>query len=278
MGELLFCHESIAALPYYIEGVGINIYSLEELCYYIMNHTFLLDAGFMNDELCTWIAQEMKAYKLADRLRDEMREGKKLSEFVFAILEHTGYCNTKEMQQIVLTIRQMEEKSDFECNKIRTDGLMEKGKYLGSIYAYKRLLDSTECKEQPPVLVGDIWHNLGTAYARLFLFEQAISCYEKAYALNGSKESQKECLLCFRCLHDEQGFIRKAMEYQLDDMSMQEIRNELSLASRSEELVRFEEDLEQLAEESEENHSAGRQEILSIIQGWKDEYSRSCRV
>ena len=31
MGELLLCHETIAALPYYIEETGINIYSMEEL-------------------------------------------------------------------------------------------------------------------------------------------------------------------------------------------------------------------------------------------------------
>lgn len=35
MGELLLCHETIAALPYYIEETGINIYSMEELSYYI---------------------------------------------------------------------------------------------------------------------------------------------------------------------------------------------------------------------------------------------------
>ena len=33
------------------------------------------------------------------------------------------------------------------------------------------------------VLRGNLWHNLGTAYARLFLFEEAGRCFEKAYAL-----------------------------------------------------------------------------------------------
>ena len=31
MGELLLCNEAIAAMPYYIEGVAINVYSIEEL-------------------------------------------------------------------------------------------------------------------------------------------------------------------------------------------------------------------------------------------------------
>ena len=51
MGELLICHEPIASLPYFIEGIGQNIYSMEELCYYITGNTYLLDQSFMSEEL-----------------------------------------------------------------------------------------------------------------------------------------------------------------------------------------------------------------------------------
>ena len=55
MGELLLCHETIAALPYYIEETGINIYSMEELSYYISGNVYLLDHSFMCESLCTWV-------------------------------------------------------------------------------------------------------------------------------------------------------------------------------------------------------------------------------
>lgn len=279
MGELLYCHEPIAALPYYVEGIGMNLYSMEELCYYIMENTFLLDNSFMSEELCTWVEKQMGLYKLAEQLRDIMRGKGLLSDFVLAILEQNGYCTMKEMQQIVLTIRQMEEKSDFECNKIRADQLMEKEKYLAGIYEYKRLLDSPDEKEASALLRGNIWHNLGTAYARLFLFEEAARCYEEAYRLNESRESLRECLLCFRCMHDETGFMRKAMEHNIDDMGMQEIKNELSLASKSEALMQFEEQLEKLAEAKEVTEKTlAKNEISDIIFRWKEEYRRSCRV
>mgnify|MGYP002521263998 FL=1 len=279
MGELLFCHEPIAALPYYVEGIGINLYSMEELCYYIMGNTYLLDNSFMSEELCTWVEKQMGLYKLAEKLRDIMRGQGLLSEFVLAILEQNGYCTMKEMQDIVLTIRQMEEKSDFECNKIRADHLMEKQKYLAGIYEYKRLLDSPDAKEASALLRGNIWHNLGTAYARLFLFEEAAKCYEEAYKRNESRESLRECLLCYRCLHDENGFMRKAIEHNIDETGMQEIRNELSLASRSEDLEQFEEHLEKLAEASEGSAKLqAKKEIGDIIFRWKEEYRKSCRV
>lgn len=279
MGELLYCREPIAALPYYVEGIGVNLYSMEELCYYIMGNTYLLDRSFMNEELCTWVEKQMGLYKLAEKLRDKMHMQEPLSEFVLLILEHTGYCTTKEMQDIILTIRQMEEKSDFECNKIRADQLMGKDKYLAGIYEYKRLLDLPEAKEESALLRGNIWHNLGTAYARLFLFEEAARCYEQAYKLNESRESLRECLLCYRCQHDEEGFMRKALEYHIDDMGMQEIRNELSIASKGEQIEQFEEHLESLAKECEgDAKMQAKNEIQNIIFQWKEEYRKICRV
>lgn len=66
----------------------------------------------------------------------------------------------------------MEQKSDFERDKIRADQLMEKEKYLAAIYRYKHLLDEADMKEISEVLRGNLWHNLGTAYARLFCLKR----------------------------------------------------------------------------------------------------------
>lgn len=101
MGELLLCHETIAALPYYIEETGINIYSMEELSYYISGNVYLLDHSFMCESLCTWVEKQMHRVELAQKLRENIRTEGKLSDFVFAILQDTAYCTMKEMQEIV---------------------------------------------------------------------------------------------------------------------------------------------------------------------------------
>ena len=49
--------------------------------------------------------------------------------------------------------------------------ILENRKYISSIAEYRKLLQS--CENEMPQMVGAVWHNLGTAYARLFLFEQA---------------------------------------------------------------------------------------------------------
>ena len=279
MGELLLCHETIAALPYYIEETGINIYSMEELSYYISGNVYLLDHSFMCESLCTWVEKQMHRVELAQKLRENIRTEGKLSDFVFAILQDTAYCTMKEMQEIVFAVRQMEQKSDFERDKIRADQLMEKEKYLEAIYRYKHLLDEADMKETSEVLRGNLWHNLGTAYARLFLFEEAGRCFEKAYALNKQKESLRECLMCCHCRHDEEAFAEIAKRYQVEERKQQEIRNEISLACKSEKLEQFESHLEELAQRTGGVQKAkAKKEVMDVIVQWKKEYRRSCKV
>lgn len=279
MGELLFCNEPIAALPYYIEGISWNVYSLEELCYYIENNTYLLERDFMTEELCSWIAFEIHNQKLAERLRDIMRMDGRLSEYVLAILAECGYCPKESVREILRVLREMEEKSDFECNKVRADRLMEKEKYLSSIYEYKRLLEANDAGAQPPSLIGNIWHNLGTAYARLFLFREAIHCYETAFELNQNPESLHEALAAYRCLKDESGYEALVQAKGLSEDESLRIKTEVSNASRSERMQAFEKELESIVQlKADGKRSEYQKRITDTVFRWKEDYRRICRI
>ena len=275
MGELLYCNESIAAVPYYIEGIAWNIYSLEELCYYIENNTYLLEREFMSEELLLWIGNELNNHKLEEKLREILRVRGGLSEFVFAILIETGYCERETIRKIVNILRGMEQKSDFERSKMRADRLMEHQKYLSSIYEYKRLLDGKEALKQEKWLIGNVWHNLGTAYARLFLFQEAAMCYETAYKWNRNEESIKECLATYLCLDDEDGFMRMINIYQIGEMKVLEVKNSILQSMQSKNIQMLEARLQQMSE----MNTAGQKEeyrnaVSDIMYYWKEEYRK----
>ena len=72
--------------------------------------------------------------------------------------------------------------------------------------------------------------------------------------------------------------MKKALENHMDDLEMQAVRNELSIASRNEKIVEFEEELERLARESMGQDKAKAKEAVNeIINGWKEEYRKICR-
>lgn len=220
MGELLLCSREIASVPYYIESISLNVYSLEEICYYLKEYTDLVEVSFMDDELIRWIQEELKQKELSKQLSEIKSKGGKLIEFVRAIASGCNYCTLEEIKQIQEKLAVFENKTEIECKKIRADRLLEKKRFQASILAYRKLLDSPEVSG---AFAGDIYHNLGTAYAGMFLFEDAAECYERAFSKNKNPLSNKQRRMALQLAAGivPQAPAKTEMEYQIPQEALE---------------------------------------------------------
>lgn len=275
MGELLLCNEPLAKNPYFIEEVSWNIYSMEELCYFIETNTYLLDKKFMSEELCRWIRDEVKHVSLAENLFQLIKQNGRITDFAYLILWESGYCSKETVKQIVDLLKSMEKKTNFEQIKMRADHLMRMGNYLKSISEYKFLLDSKAAISQPKGLLGNIWHNLGTAYAQLFIFDEAANCYEKAFQRNREEESLKACLLCYGIMNKEAEFFQIVQEYEVSERLLDKVKEAIYLAATSEQMQDSQEKVMTLFDFSEtEIHAKDRSEMTEAISDWKEGYRK----
>ena len=46
MGGMILCRSEYSKIPYYIEGADINVYSIEEISYFLYNDIYLVGADF----------------------------------------------------------------------------------------------------------------------------------------------------------------------------------------------------------------------------------------
>lgn len=216
MGELLLCGQELASVPYYIENALLNVYSLEELCYYLQNNTDLVEPSFMDAELISWIRTELKLTALSEQLTKIMEEGGGLSVFVAALAAGCNYCSREEVAVMQEKLAAFENKSEIECRKIRADRFLEKKRYKTCILEYKRLL---ELPEVTGMFEGDIYHNLGTAYAGLFLFRDAADCYKMAYEKNRNPLSKQQGQTA---LHLAEGIVPQMIKAEKAEFQMPE--------------------------------------------------------
>ena len=72
MSGYILCQTKRAELPYFVENISTNIYSLEELCYYLYHNLYLIDETIMNEELCRWIQEELELPGLAAKIRSKL--------------------------------------------------------------------------------------------------------------------------------------------------------------------------------------------------------------
>lgn len=203
MSELILCKGRIASLPYYIESAELNIYSLEELCYFISHNLYALSRDLMSEELIAWMERELGEEELAEKLRASRRAGvgsprenDALYQFFMTILLGSGYLNKKELASCDEVLKGLRDKSPFQCRKIRADHYLNRELYARAITEYRLLLESEERKGETEAEIGNVLHNLGCAYAGLFLFQEAEECFRHAAAKNQSIESSRLLTLC----------------------------------------------------------------------------------
>ena len=97
MSGYYLCRTECAVRPFYIESIGRNIYSLEELCYYFSHYVYLIDESVVNVTLCRWIGTELGLVKLQNRLLRAL-ERETYTEFLSPIFQECGYLDKQEFR------------------------------------------------------------------------------------------------------------------------------------------------------------------------------------
>jgi tetratricopeptide (TPR) repeat protein len=194
MGQLILCKSPRAEKPYYIESGKVNIYSLEELMYYAQSARFVAKEDFMNQIFLDWVEQDLCMAELAGLLRQKLEAGGGLKDFFLPIEAANDYLTTSELQLLNVQLQKFDHLSGLEAKKLYADQFMHQGRFLQAIYAYRTLLGDDEVIRQQGHVAGDIWGNLGCAYARLFDFSEAVECFARGYTLNHRMETLQEAV------------------------------------------------------------------------------------
>ena len=127
--SIRLCIGEYARTGYDPERMGIKVYSLEELCFFIKENAFLLDDGFVDDALGAWLSEECKLRDLGDELRKASRKRMSLKNYVAMILEYACFFTKEKNQEILDIIVENSSLSIYEKKKARADALVKKGHY-----------------------------------------------------------------------------------------------------------------------------------------------------
>ncbi|MBO4904437.1 MAG: hypothetical protein J5367_04370 [Lachnospiraceae bacterium] len=170
---------------------------MDELCYYLCANAYILDNDLIDVRLCDYMRDNLDMAPLAAKLRMMIKAGKTLGEMVTTILIDTNYCNEEEIARIKQILVDNASLSFAAKRKVRGDNLLVANKYPRAIEEYQYVL-SVLNKEEEPELYSSILHNVGCAYALMFLIDKAGEYFKKAYDMDGSKESLIMYLVCLR--------------------------------------------------------------------------------
>ena len=371
MSGYILCQVKRAKLPYYIENISTNIYSIEELCFYFYHNIYLLDSTILNEELCFWIRDQLGLKKLADNLYKHLDdEDMKVGDFILPVFKEINYLSLEEFRKLNRQIQQLAKEPEVLRQKRKGDYLMEHGKYVNAIKVYQKALrqetedeavvtdirkpeavaaekaetvqeaetteaspetkteeaaetespvaitidmvedpeeraetenveesekpkedtsetDATSLQEEKqeevaadPELphqeillgkqfIGEIYHNMGCAYARLFQMEEAIRCFEIAYGKLHTMGAVKSLLYAVYMEHGVDAFVEKAKELEVDEERQEEIYVEVEEAVEdlydTPEGQEYKKLLEEKQQGREEDYQQGMKQLLEQL-------------
>ena len=180
MSGYILCQVKKAEKPFYIENISTNIYSIEELCYYLYNNLYLVDRSLISNKLCTWLDEELKLPKLAAKLRPFIGKEAGLEEILYPIFKEINYLAYEELRILNGRIERRNKESEEIREKRKGDALMENRMYVNAIRVYQKLLEK-DSREISREMRERILHNQGCAYSYLFQMDKALKIYLLAY-------------------------------------------------------------------------------------------------
>lgn len=194
MGGMILCRTRRSENPFYIRDLGLDIYSLEELCYYIYNNIYIITDEFIDETLLDFIENGTKEPALAARIKELQTAKAGLAEMIVTILKYVDYYSVGEIEQIKDILNTLSTQNVYERMKSRADSFLRNKCFYSAIRNYYNIINGSRDPKLPGLFYAKVYHNMGTAYAKMFLYRQAAGFFEEAYKI-GQHEESRRCFL-----------------------------------------------------------------------------------
>lgn len=182
--SLWICRPETVKHPYYMEVLGVHLFSSQELSYVIYNYPLLVLDGFVDDNLLRFLRDELNMGFLALKIERWLKSNENPDDALIMILQECEYYTSAEISGCRQQQQALRKLPPAEFKKQKADSLFSISQYGKARKLYYELLKEADAGTGSELFAGRLWHNIGTCYARMFYMEKAFRAYQQAYARN----------------------------------------------------------------------------------------------
>ena len=241
MSGYILCQNDRARQPFFIESISTNIYSLEELCYFLYHNLYLIDPTVINEELCDWLEEEIHVPSAAAKLRPHLNKFADVEDVLYPLFKEINYLSYEELKELSRRLQLMNQESAMMKKKKKGDMLSENGMYVNAIRAYQDLLkeaerdlegEAAEEGEEHRMIREMGYHNLGCVFARLFQMDKAAELFLNAYEVAGNPEELEEYLLAYKSVKTPVEYESRLAELSVSETVRKKVQERLDAFAR----------------------------------------------
>ncbi len=211
MSHMILGTGRYAENPYYMEKFYVNLYSVEELCFVLVDKAELLDQEIMRRDMVRWLDEECGLSDLAHALYALLNQKGSTVAFVGTILEYVCLYSPEVIARTEEIVRNNEGLSPYERHKAKADYLLKERRYFAAMEQYQGLLSMLS--DSDSLLQAKIYHNMGAACAGMFMYERAADWFMKSHEIDGRQESLILYLASQRMRYSDKEYIDYIAEH-----------------------------------------------------------------
>lgn len=224
-----------------------------------------MGTDLVDDGLISYIDNELEEPELAKQLQFLVSEEAGLSEIVMTILHYVDYYDNDEIEELKEIIDGLDKQNATERLKLRADNFLNSRRYDSAIRNYELIVYGRKDESLPVDFYGNVWHNMGIAYVRMFFFREAEVCFKTAYEINKNISSLKSSVVA-KVLGTNGN-----MEFD-DEMSYVTAKEVETIMDHIDEEVSYVPLLNAIKLREEGRMTEYNDAVNEVIDNWKNEY------
>lgn len=260
MGKLIVCNGVTAGKPYYMGLIRGNVYSIEELCFYMAEHLELLSEEMFTINLAEWIKEELQLPDRADLFLELLNKKATVKDLAVCLFCSCDYYTEAEIKQFITRLDILQNMSPFEKRKRRADRYLYHGQYQKAREEYEALLYGKQEIKVSHAQYGLLLHNLAIVKIHTTGLSSGVHDFKEAYDRGGNIKSLKQYIQGLLLLGKEELVHETVREYKVKEALLEEAKEELNISYKNYDTPEV-----KLIEEMRRDKENGR--IIAFYQG-----------
>lgn len=209
-------------IPYYIREIDKNIYSAEELSYFLYNYLPVVDKTFFCDELAEYLEDILGMKAVANRMRDYIHQRGTLSDLVLLTVKASEYYGDMEILSLQNRLEERKKMTASLEAKEKAETFVRLGKYGQAAETYLSCLREGQAEQTDDAFQARIYCGLGNVYGRMLRFDEAEEAYRSSMRLSPNADAQKKFVLLLLIQDREKDILSYREEFQLSEPLVRE--------------------------------------------------------
>ncbi len=274
MSSLILCVGKSGDKGFVFPGSSIELYSIEEICYYIWNYIDTMNRSDFDESLVEWLRKQPELEKTAVKIERLIHNQNSLKDIVVTLLCVCDYYKEQEIRELIAVIDQLESMSYYEKCRQKCNRFLENAKYKEAERFVMEVLKSETAKELSEEEYGNLLHNLAVIHIHTASYTEAAKEFRDAYERNHNEETLKQYLTALQLSEQkvlyEKELLRLEVEEAVADsviISLEQIMKEAEDTFEYGQLQRI------AAMRSKGQISKYYDAVTNMIEKWKQEYT-----